>query len=172
MSAHASPVQRLLIACHQARRDDAHAIGREHPGIVQGLTGADRRALTDEARASNAPAVELMLELGFDPAAESMSGPTGGTALHCAAWEGSIACTTALLRHPAGLALVAARDSTYGGIPLHWCCHGSEHTGNPQAGYAEVARLLLAAGADPAGITNGSEAVAAVIQQWRAAHPG
>jgi len=172
MSAHASPVQRLLIACHQARRDDAGAIVKEHPGIVQGLAAADRRALTDEARAANAPAIELMLDLGFDPAAESMSGPTGGTALHCAAWEGSVACTLALLRHPAGRALVAVRDSTYGGTPLHWCCHGSEHGGNPRADYGEVARLLLAAGADPEGIGNGSEAVASVIQKWRAAHRG
>jgi ankyrin repeat protein len=172
MSAHASPVQRLLIACHQARRDAATAIVKEHPGIVQGLTDADRRVLTDEARAANAPAVELMLELGFDPAAESASGPTGGTALHCAAWEGSVACTTALLRHPSGRALVAAPDSTYGGTPLHWCCHGSVHGGNPRADHVEVARLLLAAGAGPDSITNGSDAVAAVIQQWRAAHPG
>ena len=63
----ASPEQRLLLACHEGDRDQAQAIVRAHPSIVQNLTGNDRRALTDEAWSANAPAVELMLELGFDP---------------------------------------------------------------------------------------------------------
>src|SRR5207245_10524160 len=106
MTAYASPAQRLLLACHEGRRDEALAIARAQPGIVQGLAAADRRALTDEAWAANAPAVELMLELGFDPAAESASGPTSGTALHCAAWKGWVGCGAALLRHPSGRAVI------------------------------------------------------------------
>jgi len=171
MKPYASPVQRLLLACHEGNREEASVIVEANPGIVQGLPGADRRALTDEAWTANAPAVVLMLELGFDPAAESVSGPTGGTALHCAAYEGSVECTTALLAHPAGRALIAVRDSTYGGTPLNWCCHGSENSGNPRANHAEVARLLLEAGARSEGIQNGSDAVADVIEDWRAAHP-
>ena len=147
MKEFASPAQRLLIACHDADRREALAIAGDNPGLVDSLTGDDRRALTDEAWLANGPAVELMLELGFDPAVRAVSGPTGGTALHCAAWEGSVRCVEALLRYPSGRALVDTRDTQYGGTPLGWCCHGSLHCGNPNADHVTVARLLMAAGA-------------------------
>jgi ankyrin repeat protein len=142
----ASPEQRLLLACHQGDASEARAIVRDHPGIVERLTGADRRALTDEAWAANAPAVALMLELGFDPAAPAVVGPKGGNALHCAAWEGSPECIRALLAYPSGRALLNSREDRFGGTPLSWCCHGSRNCGRPDADHAEVARLLLAAG--------------------------
>lgn len=143
----ASPVERLLLACHVGNAVEARAIVRDHPGIVERLGPAERRALTAEAWAANAPAVELLLELGFDPSAPSSSGPTGGTALHCAAWEGSVDCVAAILRYPAGRALIDVRESTYQGTPLSWCSHGSVNCGNARADHAAVARLLIAAGA-------------------------
>lgn len=163
----ASAEQRLLLACHDGSSRDARAIVESEPGIVQRLGVDDRRALTDEAWAANAPAVELMLELGFDPSVVSVSGPTGGTALHCAAWEGSVECIAALLRYPAGRSLVHTPDATYHGTPLGWCCHGSLHCGRPQANHAEVARLLVAAGARPtAGMAAASDAVREVIDAF------
>ena len=143
----ATAEQRLLLACHLGDGPKAREIVERNPGIVEQLGGADRRALTDEAWTANAPAVELMLELGFDPAVPSISGPTGGTALHCAAWEGSVPCVEAILRYPAGRALLEVRDRTYGGTPLSWCSHGSVNCGNPRADHAAVARALIAAGA-------------------------
>ena len=142
----ASPEERLLLACHIADADAARAIVAAHPGIVERLGPVDRQALTDEAWNANAPAVELMLELGFDPSVPSTSGPKGGTALHCAAWEGSVACVAPMLRRPAGRALLEARDPNYGGTPLSWCSHGSANCGNPKADHATVARMLIAAG--------------------------
>ena len=164
----ASSTQRLLLACHEGDRGEALAITRANPGLVGGLTGDDRRALTDEAWLANAPAVELMLELGFDPAVRSVSGPTGGTALHCAAWEGSVACVEALLRYPAGRALIETRDTQYGGTPLGWCRHGSLNCGNPNADHATVARLLLTAGAriDRDRKLEASDAVFAVMKEF------
>lgn len=159
----ASPAQRLLLACHQGNREEAHAIARSEPGIVARLVGDDRRALTDEAWAANAPAVELMLERGFDPAVPSGSGPTGGTALHCAAWQGSVECVAAILRYPAGRALIETRDSTYDGMPLGWCGHGSRNGGRPGSDHAGVARLLLAAGAKVPADVDASDAVMEVI---------
>ena len=160
----ASPVQRLLFACHGGSADDARAIVREHPGIVQSLGGADRRALTDEAWTGNAPAVELMLELGFDPAVPSGSGPTGGNALHCAAWQGSLASVAALLAHASGRALVNVRESAYQGTPLSWCCHGSRNCGDVRADHAGVARLLIDAGAAfDAKLTDCSDEMQAVL---------
>ena len=164
MQRFASAEQRLLLACHRGRKDDALAIVRANPDLVERLQGANRRALTDEAWAANAPAVELMMELGFDPSAASVSGPTGGNALHCAAWEGSVETVSAILRYPAGRALLESRDTTYNGTPLSWCCHGSRNCGSPQADHAAVARVLLAAGAKPnAELTECSEAMQAVL---------
>jgi hypothetical protein len=144
----ASPAELLLAACHRGDAEEARAIVGRNPGIVAGLGPVERRALTDEAWAANAPAVEIMLELGFDPSVPtSDSGPTGGTALHCAAWEGSVACVSALLRYPSGKALINTREATYNGTPLSWCGHGSVNCGNWRADHAAVARLLIQAGA-------------------------
>lgn len=165
----ASPEQLLLLACHEGDGDEARAIIRSHPGIIEGLGSNDRRALTDEAWAANARAVELMIEVGFDPAVPSVSGPTGGTALHCAAWEGSVECVNAILRHPAGRSLVHQADDTYQGTPLSWCCHGSRNCGNPLADHAEVARLLLSAGARRTSkLTGASDTVQAIIDGFEA----
>jgi ankyrin repeat protein len=147
MTPFATPAQQLLLACNQGDRATALAIVAKYLGIVSRLSAEEHRTLTDEAWRANAPAVELMLELGFDPSVPSVTGPTGGNALHCAAWEGSADCVSALLRSPAGRRLVETRDSTYGGTPLSWCCHGSVNCHSPGADHAAVARLLLDAGA-------------------------
>ena len=167
MQQFASPEQRLLLACNRGAKDEARAIVGANPGIVQRLGLADRRALTDEAWSANAPAVELMMELGFDPSVPSLSGPTSGTALHCAAWEGSVDCVAAILRYPSGRALLEVRDATYGGTPLSWCSHGSANCGNPHSEHAAVARALIAAGArvGPEMLDwEGSDAFQAVIE--------
>jgi hypothetical protein len=161
METFASPEQRLLLACHRGERGEALGIVERHPGIVAALGPADRRALTDEAWAANAPAVRLMLELGFDPSVPSNSGPTGGTALHCAAWEGSVDCVSAILQYPSGHALLEVRDRTYKGTPLGWCGHGSLNCGSALADHAAVARLLIAAGA----------ALDAEMAEWEGSEP-
>jgi len=166
MRAYASIEQRLLLACHEGDRDEARAIIESNPGIIDRLSDADRRALTDEAWGANAKAVELMMELGFDPAVKSVSGPTGGTALHCAAWEGSVECVSAILRYPRGRALIHTLDTTYGGTPLGWCCHGSLN-GNPAHDHAGVARLLLEAGAVARDTLEASDAVMSVVDAYR-----
>ena len=160
----ASPQQRLLFACHEGQGDEVRAIIASHPGIIDGLTGDDRRALTDEAWMGNVKAVEVMMELGFDPGARSVSGPTGGTALHCAAWQGSVGSVAAILRYERGRALIQIQDSTFHGTPLGWCLHGSRNCGDPRADHAEVARQLLAAGAVVTSqMTEASDEVMAVI---------
>jgi hypothetical protein len=147
MEEFASAADRLLLACHEADGDAARAIVAADPGIVGRLQPPDSQALANEAWAANGPAVELMMELGFDPAVASGPRLTGGNALHNAAFEGSVGCVTAILNYPAGRALLTARDRTYGGVPLSWCRHGSLHSGNPNADHGAVARLLIDAGA-------------------------
>ena len=166
MESFATPEQRLLLACHRGDESTARAIVAAHAGIVARLTGADRRALTDEAWSANARAVSLMLELGFDPSIPSASGPTGGTALHCAAWRGSVESVEAILRHSFGRKLLEVKDATHHGTPLGWTSHGSTNCGDPKADHAGVARALIAAGArlDPEMAEwEGSEEFQAVI---------
>ena len=164
----ARPIDRLLLACHRGDRDEALAIVRDYPDVTRAISESEARALTDEAWAANAPAVRLLLELGFDPSVASVTGPTGGNALHCAAWEGSVDCVSAILSYPAGRALIDIRDSTYNGTPLSWCSHGSRNCGNPNADHAAVARLLIEAGSQ---VTQemlewgASDAMAAVIAE-------
>ena len=147
MERFASPAERLLVACHRGDGDAARAVIAGHPDVMRRLDHLERAALTDEAWAANAAAVELMLELGFDPSAMSFTNHTGGSALHCAAWQGSLGCVEAILRRPAGVALLEVRDPVHQGTPLVWCAHGSEHRGNPRGEYGAIARRLIAAGA-------------------------
>jgi ankyrin repeat protein len=128
------------------------------------MTPQDHRALADAAWSGDARAVAVMLEIGFDP---RTPGHDSGTALHCAAWEGSPETVAALLRYPDAHELVALGDAHYGATPLGWCCHGSLH-GNRQKDHAGVARLLLGAGARPGrDTTNASPAVQSVINAAR-----
>jgi ankyrin repeat protein len=160
----ASPFQRLYLACRLGDEVEARSVLREHPGIIQSMTPEDHRAISDAAWNGDARAVALMLELGFDPRA---AGHDSGTALHCAAWEGSAETVTVLLRHPDARELVAIRDTHHGGTPLGWCCHGSLY-GNTSHDHASVAKLLLDAGAQPE--SNSSEAspsVEAILADWR-----
>jgi hypothetical protein len=142
MRQYASPAELLLLACHLGQREEARTLVAKHPGLVAEMKD-QHRAVADEAWASNAPAVALLMELGFDP---SVPGPQRATALHCAAWEGSVECVMAILTYPAGRALIDVKEPSYGGTPLSWCSHGSVNCGNPKADHATVARLLIAAG--------------------------
>jgi ankyrin repeat protein len=139
----ASPLQQLLFACRQGDEARARALVRNHPGLIDSMSQADHRAISDAAWNGAVRAVALMLDLGFDP---RTPGHDSGTALHLAAWEGSVETVTALLRHRDAAALVAIRDAHYDATPLGWCCHGSLH-GNQDHDHAGVARLLLEAGA-------------------------
>jgi ankyrin repeat protein len=165
LQAAATPRQRLLAALGEADADEVAALLRAHPDLLAHVRPEDQRMLADAGWAGDARAVELMLDLGFDPKARR---PDGGTVLHGAAWEGASACVAAVLRHPAGRALVDDRDPTYRATPLGWCCHGSCHGAGPGKDHASVARLLLEAGARPdPDLGDVSAAVRAVIEGWR-----
>ena len=166
MLAFVSPLHRLLLAARRGDAERAREVVREHPALIASMTALDHRAITDAAWAGDASAVALMVELGFDP---RTPGHDSGTALHCAAWEGSSATVAALLRHPEAKALVSIKDTHYGATPLGWCCHGSLH-GNRDHDHAGVARLLLGAGAQPGrDTTDASPEVQSVIAaSWRA----
>jgi ankyrin repeat protein len=165
----ATPVQRLVFTARSGDADSARALLRMYPRIVDSMMPSDHAAIADAAWGGDARAVALMLELGFDP---RTVGHDGGTALHCASWEGSAESVAALLRHPDARNLVTIQDAHYGATPLGWCCHGSVH-GNPQHEHAHVARLLLDAGAIPGkDASHASEEVEAVLTEWRSRNRG
>jgi ankyrin repeat protein len=160
----ASPLQRLLLACRRGDEASARALLRENPEIIESMTPADHRAISDAAWNGDAQAVALMSELGFDPRTQ---GHDGGTALHCAAWQGSTETVAVLLRRPDARELIPIKDSHYGATPLGWCFHGSRF-GNTSHDHAGVAKLLLEAGARPGrGPVEASPAVEAVLTAWR-----
>jgi ankyrin repeat protein len=139
MLAFATPVQQLRLACRRTDTEAARAVVRAHPGLIASLSAQDHRAITDAAWDGDAPAVALMLELGFAP---STPGHDSGTALHCAAWQGSAATVAGLLGTPQGRALLTVRDAHHQDTPLGWCRHGAKH--GPRGGdFAAVEALLL-----------------------------
>lgn len=158
----ATPVQRLRLACRRADGHAARAVLQEHPGLVASLAAADQRAITDAAWDGDAEAVRLMLSLGFDPA---VPGHDSGSALHCAAWQGSAATVEALLESARGQALLRERDAHHQSTPLGWCCHGSLH--GPRTGqHAQIAKLLLRAGAPHEALAAADE-VETVLEEYR-----
>lgn len=141
----ATPRQRLWLACRGGDTDGARALVASHPTLVPSFTDADHRAVSDAAWNADAAAVATMLAIGLDP---RTPGQDGGTALHCAAWEGTAAIVEMLLQHPAAGAMLTMNDASYGQPPLGWCCHGSLN-GPRNRQHARVAELLLEAGALP-----------------------
>jgi ankyrin repeat protein len=165
LRARSDPKLRFLAACATADVGEAEQMLRERPGLISELTRDDHRLLSDAAWAPNPAAVELMMELGFDPTAP---GQDGGSALHCAAWQGSAAGVRAVLGHARGRTLIDTRDPTHHSTPLGWCIHGAGQCARVEADHAAVARLLLDAGA---GIEEGwqesAPAVREVIRSYR-----
>jgi ankyrin repeat protein len=159
----ASPLQRFLQVCRRGDEAQARSMLREHPGIIDSMTPDDHRAISDAAWNGDARAVALMSDIGFDP---RTPGQDGGTALHCAAWEGSAETVAVLLRRPDARSLVEIKDARYVAAPLGWCCHGSRF-GNTSHDHAGVARLLLEAGAQFPPNSEASPSVEAVLRSWR-----
>ena len=159
----ASPLQRFLLACRRGDEAQARALLQANPGLIKSMTPGDHRAITDAAWNGDARAVALMSELGFDP---RTPGQDEGTALHCAAWDGSAETVAALLRRPDAHSLIEIKDAHHSSTPLGWCCHGSRFA-NTSHDHAGVAQLLLEAGARPGpNISDASPSVLAVLTAW------
>lgn len=71
-------------------------------------------------------------------------GEHGGTALHWACWKGYADLVKLLLDHHAALDM---KDEAFQATPAGWLHHGTQNCGNGNGEYAEIAQLLIAAGA-------------------------
>jgi len=146
----ASDIDRLLYACRRGDRDGAERALAEHPTLLAELSDVDAAALVAAAEAGDAPAVRLMLDLGFPVNARDSA--RGETALHTAAYAGSAETVRVLLEHGADL---EARDGEWSDSPLGWALVGSGETPDtaPAPDWLQTVALLLDAGASTTGIT-------------------
>lgn len=138
-----SPAEtQFLNHCWLGDEPAAKRLLAEHPDLPSKLAASDPAALPNAARERNHFALRLFLEAGF-PIEER--GQHQGTALHWASWHGDADAVQLLLEHKAPLEL---KDADFQATPIGWAMHGSENSWHRCEGnYAEVARLLLKAGA-------------------------
>jgi ankyrin repeat protein len=132
-----APVDRFIGAIRRGDREQALAL---RPGLE--LTRADHDVLVHAAVVQNAPAVDLMLELGFP--VDVRSEEFDETALHAAAWYGRADMVEKLLAHGADPnALAGDRPGT----TLDWAVQGSRRA--PAGGdHVRTVELLRRAGAN------------------------
>ena len=104
-------------------------------------TPGNERLLADLASAHRTQAVRELLAAGMPVNAR---GELGATPLHWACWKGFADLVEILLAHGASL---TAEDAEFHGTPAGWMAHGALNCHEGGGDYAQVARLLLAAGA-------------------------
>src|SRR4029079_10022272 len=129
---------RFLNALMAGDESTARAALDADSSIMTSLTREDHGRLAISIFFEHFVAAELMLMLGFDPAAPGID---GGTALHAACWIGNVRMVGRLLER-GGVGL-DARDSTHGSTPLGWTAFGSVHRRAQGADYPAVAERLV-----------------------------
>jgi ankyrin repeat protein len=139
---------RFLNALVAGDESTARAALDADPSILASLTREDHGRLAITIFFEHFPAAEVMLTLGFDPAAPGID---GGTALHAACWVGNVRIVERILAR--GGVPLDARAPKHESTPLGWTAFGSVHRRAP-ADYPAVAERLVAAGADIAAIGN------------------
>ena len=140
---------RFLNALMGGDEGTARAVLAADPLIMSMLTREDHGRLAVTIFYEHFPAAEVMLTLGFDPAAPGID---GGSALHAACWVGNVRMVERLLEH--GGVSLDARDSTHLSTPLGWTAFGSVHRRARGSDYPAVAERLVAAGADITAVGN------------------
>lgn len=130
-----SPVDAFVASANSANPDGKTPL----PAGVS--FSGNERLLPDLVIAHNIAAVRALLAAGVPV---DSRGEHGGTALHWACWHGIADIVKLLLEHGASLTV---EDQSFHGTPAGWFGHGIHNCNNPHGNYAEVARLLIAAGA-------------------------
>ena len=145
-----SPIRiRFIDALLGADEHTATVILTEDPSLLPSLRREDHAHLAHAIFQERFAAADLMLRLGFDPAAP---GVDGGTALHAACWVGNVRLVGQLIAR--GGVPLDARDPTHQSTPLGWAAFGSVHRRAAGADYPAVVDQLVAAGADISAVGN------------------
>jgi ankyrin repeat protein len=131
----------VLLAAQTGDREEALRLAKHHPDFWNDI-GKDHPALAYAAQHGYRQAVEILLELGFNPLAPGMD---SGSALHLACWFGYDEVVQLLV----GKVPLDLLDSNHGSPPLGWATHGANFCRNPEGDYLACIRILIKAGADP-----------------------
>jgi ankyrin repeat protein len=146
-----SPIHiRLVNAVLSADERAANAIRAEDRSVIASMAPNVHSHLAHAIFFERFEAADLMLRLGFDPAAPGID---GGTALHAACWVGSVHMVERVLAR--GVVPLDTRDPTHQSTPLGWTAFGSVHRRAKGADYPAVVDRLIAAGADIKAAANG-----------------
>jgi ankyrin repeat protein len=135
-----SALDQFVGAFAVASPDDRKSLLVSRPEFKK-LTGSER-LLPDLAITHRTSGVRALLAAGV---AVDSRGEAGGTALHWACWKGYADVVEVLLDNGASLVI---EDQQFHAPPSGWLHHGTENCDEPGGKYAQVARLLIAAG-DP-----------------------
>jgi ankyrin repeat protein len=133
--------------------------------LVRGPEGVapagSEQLLPDLATSHRTSAVRGLLAAGIPV---DTRGELGGTALHWACWKGYADLVKLLLDHGASLEI---EDQQFHGTPPGWFGHGVHNCGEDSGDYAQVARLLIGAGAKipSVDLPTGKADVDAVLRQ-------
>ena len=150
---------RLIQACLTADRERVRALAEKSPDLLHGIAKANPEYVSEAAEDNNAEVVGVLLESGWP-----VEGGGRATPLHWACWHGNAELVRTILRFASPL---EKRDADFNATPLGWAIHGSEHGAFRDTGdYAEVASLLLLAGAIKPERIEGSEPVRQVLQRF------
>ena len=151
----------FAVACELGDEALAASLSVSHPDLARALGDEDRRRLADAAQDGNIGAVRLMLRAGWPVDAR---GQHGGTALHWAAFHGSVAMAREILAYRPPLDALCA---DYEGTPLQWALYGSIHGVHRGSDHAATVEALVDAGApvphDPGDV---SDAVRDVLHRY------
>ena len=151
---------KLIAACWLNDEATVKKLRAEHPNIAEGFTDADRCQVAHAARNNETAVVRRLLESGLPADAK---GQHQATPLHWAAFHGNLEMTKIVLRFGP---LLESTDADFGGTPLGWAIHGSEHGWHCQTGdYAGTVEALIEASAKCPETINGSPAVQEVLRR-------
>lgn len=134
-----SPVDRFIAACTNAGPVELDGL-LEEAGKIAAAPGSGR-LIPDLTMHHRTAAVRALLGVGLPIGAR---GDHGATALHWACWKGYGDLVKILLERGASLTV---EDHQFHGTPPGWFGHGARNCCDEGGDYAEVARLLIAAGA-------------------------
>ena len=119
-----NPVQQILGALASGDRAVVTALMADDPALLDAAKLARPSLIVDAVAADRQPAVELLLELGFDVNAygrgDAPQNGTWETALHVAADRGRLAIAELLLAHGAD---PNVHDRRFDATPLGWARH-------------------------------------------------
>ena len=134
---------RFVGACMRGDRAAATSLTAADPALPGRLTQAEQASIVHAAEAGNGTAVSLMLDLGFPIGVRR---DDGATALHAAAYSGSVPVVRLLIDRGADL---EAPDGQYDSGALGWAVVGSGQrpTTSPHPDWVATVGVLIEAGA-------------------------